>query len=44
MPVNTDPHDKIIQCFEGISQIIMNGINSNKKQVIVGDFNAHING
>ena len=44
MPVSTDPQDKINQCFEGISQIIMNGINNNKKQIIIGDFNAHING
>ena len=30
MPVNTDPQDKIQQCFEGLSQIIMDGINHNK--------------
>ena len=31
MPVSTDPQDKINQCFEGISQIVMNGIDRNKK-------------
>ena len=44
MPVNTDPQDRIISNFEGLSQIIMNGINQHKKLIIMGDFNAHING
>ena len=44
MPVNTEPADKIYQCFEGLSQIIMNGVNQNMQQIIVGDLNAHIRG
>ena len=44
MPVSTDPQDRINQCYEGISQILMKGINDNKKQIIIGDLNAHING
>ena len=27
MPVNTEPQDRIQQCFEGLSHIIMTGIN-----------------
>ena len=44
MPVNTEPQDKINQCYEGLSQIIMKGINARKKQIVIGDFNSHING
>ena len=44
MSVNTDPQDKIIQHFEGLSQIIMNARNNNKGIILLGDFNSHING
>ena len=27
MPVNIEPQDRIQQCFEGLSQIIMSGVN-----------------
>ena len=43
MPVNTDPQDKIIQHYEGLSQVIIQGRNRNKEIIIVGDFNSHIN-
>ena len=42
LPVNTEPQDKIIQHYEGLTEIVMKGLNGNKKIIIVGDFNSHV--
>ena len=43
MPVNTDPQDKINIHYEGVSQIIQQGLQQQKEIIIMGDFNSHIN-
>ena len=42
LPVNTEPQDKIMQHYEGLSEIIAQGLNENRDIAIVGDFNSHI--
>ena len=42
LPVNTEPQDKIIQHYEGLSEIISEGLNDNKDMIILGDLNSHI--
>ena len=42
LPVNTEPQDKIIQHYEGLAEIISEGLNDNKDMIILGDLNSHI--
>ena len=44
LPVSTDEIDKINICYEGISDLIMTGLDNHKKAILIGDFNSHIYG
>ena len=44
LPVNSEPADKIAAAFEALSDVIIRGMDDNKRTVIIGDWNSHKHG